>query len=159
MQPQLQRASASTAVWGTVTSALGLYFLLVGLKVLPPPGEQHAPAWIVGCAGLVFLLAGVAIVIQVVGRADTRGELALDAPRWARVAQHFTGLAIVFLFATIGTWVALFAEGPFTVTTSFSSEQPANPVVARTVFGIGAAITWAWFVALVRRSVRMLHGP
>src|SRR5262245_33348966 len=63
MQPQLQRASASTAVWGTVASAIGLYFLLVGLKVLPPPGEQHAPAWIVACAGLVFLLAGVAIII------------------------------------------------------------------------------------------------
>ena len=157
MQPQLQRASASTALWGAACCGVGLYLLLVGARMLPPPGDQHAPGWIVACCGLAFGLAGFAIVVQAVGRADARGALAPDAPRWIRLAQHFTVLAIVGLFALIGTWMALFAEGPFTVSTSFTAEAPANPTVARCAFGIGAAIMWVWFGVMVRRSRNVLR--
>jgi hypothetical protein len=159
MQPQLQRSSASTALWGAAASGIGLYLLLVGAKLLPPPGEQYAPAWIVVCCGLVFGLGGLAIVMQAIGRADERGELPPDAPPWIRRVQHLTVLIIIGLFATIGTWVALFGDGDhFTMTSSFTREAPANPIVARTAFGIGAVIMWAWFVAMVRRSRRVLRG-
>jgi hypothetical protein len=37
---------------GLVAVGAGLYFMLVGLGVLPPPGKAKAPEWLVFACGL-----------------------------------------------------------------------------------------------------------
>jgi hypothetical protein len=53
-----------TIAIGAIAAAAGLYFVLVSLGVLPPPGRKNpqTPLWIAFCAGLGFLLAGIAVV-------------------------------------------------------------------------------------------------
>src|SRR5215216_2015706 len=136
---------ASIVLFGLGAASIGVTFTLVGLGLLPPPGAQHAPGWIVVCAGLAFLLGGIGTVAQGFGRANESGELPPAAPRWTRAVQHLAALAVVFCLAAIGTWVALAGEADqFTMTSSFTAERSANLNVARTAFGLGALVTWLY---------------
>jgi len=149
------RSPVSLALVSLGLVAGGLYFILVGLGFAPPPGTQHAPGWIVMLIGVVCLLCGLLLVPQALGLADEKAQLAPDAPPWMRRAQNLAGTAVFGLFAVVGTWVALAGDDAgFTVQTSFGREAPANPTMARIAFGIGALITWAVFIALVRRCWR-----
>jgi hypothetical protein len=148
---------ATTIVFGLGAAVCGLYFTLVGLDLVPPPGAQHAPGWIVVVAGLAFLCGGIGVMVQGFGRADEHGTLPPDTPRWVTALQHLVALAIVFCLATVGTWVALFGEADqFTMSTSLTGQTRPPPTVARVAFGIGAGITWLFFVALVKRCMRVL---
>ena len=156
---QQQRSPVSLALVSLGLVAAGVYFILVGLGLAPPPGTQHAPGWIVMLIGLVCVLAGLLLVPQALGLADDKAQLARDAPAWMRRAQDLAGTAIFGLFAVVGTWVALGGDDAgFTMETSFGREVPANPIVARMAFGIGALITWAAFIALARRCWRMVRS-
>jgi hypothetical protein len=122
----------------------GIALILIGLDVLPVPGGRdvlHAPLWIVLLIGIAVLLAGAAIVIQGVGRANAAGDLPADAPRWMRIAQYLIGVALFALFAMVGTWVALAGDAR-----QFSGGVPllgtVNVSLARIVFGLGALICW-----------------
>ncbi len=99
--------------YGALAAATGLYFMLVGFGVLATPGgprNLHAPLWVVQLVGLVFVLAGAAIVIQAMGHANGSGELPADAPQWMRAAQYFIGVVVFACFALIGSWVAIGGE-------------------------------------------------
>ena len=85
---------ATSIVFGLGAAVCGLYFTLVGLNLLLPPGAQHAPGWIVVAAGLAFLLGGIGVMVQGFGRADAHGMLPPDAPRWITALQHLVALAI-----------------------------------------------------------------
>ena len=82
-------------------AAVGAYFFAVGAHLLPIPGgpsNLHGPSWLVLCVGLAFLLAGVALLIQTLGHANTAGELPADAPRWLRAVQYLIGFTIFCCF-------------------------------------------------------------
>jgi hypothetical protein len=93
---ETQSATPRQARWmGAIAAAIGLYFSLVGLGVLPIPGgprNLHAPLWIVLMVGLIFCLAGTAVLLQVIGRANAGGDLPADAPFWIRAALSITHL-------------------------------------------------------------------
>jgi hypothetical protein len=56
---------------GLMLAAAGLYFMLVGLSVLPPPRGRYLAGmlWLPTCIGFVFLLAGLGFLAQRFGRA------------------------------------------------------------------------------------------
>jgi hypothetical protein len=144
---------------GGVTSAVGLYFVLVGLDVMPIPGGRgslHAPLWIALLAGLVFFLGGCAVLLQARGRANDSGELPPDAPRWMRVAQYLIGVAIFASFALIGSWVAIGGD-PRQFSGSFG-EHGIGVTVARAAFGFGAIICWLATIAFATAGARKLLG-
>jgi hypothetical protein len=162
MQPRQQNVSTSTVLFGMLAACFGVYLILIGFSLLPPAGAQHAPGWVVACAGFTFLCGGISAAAQAFGRANDSGEIPPDAPRWTRLVQHLAALAVVFCLAATGTWVAVGShDDQFTMTTSLTGEKeiPANPAIARTAFGLGALITWLFFLALARRTVRLLRGP
>jgi hypothetical protein len=142
-------------VIGLATGAFGLYILLVGLALLPVPGgarNLHAPFWVAALAGLVFLLGGVSVLVQAIGRANDDAELPADASSWMIVLQYGSVVAICACLAAIGSWVA-FAPGERTFSGASSGET-----IGRVVFGIGAVITWlmtlAFAIAAMRRFQR-----
>ena len=146
---------------GLLFAAVGFYFALVGLGLLPVPGgtkNLHAPLWIVFLAGLAFFLGGVAAILQGVGGANAHGELPANAPRWMRVAQSLFGLAIFAVFALMASWVAFGpGERHITATIPFYS-GPANEWIGRGAFGIGAVIMWLATIALAVSGARKLFG-
>ncbi len=147
---------------GAAAVGIGLYFVLVGIGVLPVPGgprNLHAPLWIVTCAGLPFVLGGFALTLQGIGKTNERGELPEGSPIWLRATLYLIGVAIFASFAIIGTWVAL-GSGPREFSGSLGGfDGPVGSTIGRTVFGVGAAITWACTIAVAVSGARRLFGP
>ena len=147
-------------VIGLIAGGAGLFFVLVGLGVVPPPGEKkalHAPLWIVFCAGLTFLLGGGALLLHLLsGAKSPDDDFPADAPRWMRVVRYLVMVAIFTSFAVIGSWIAL---GPgdraFSMSAPFFS-GPAGETVGRVAFGVGAIITWLCTIAVAVSGARKL---
>ena len=81
-----------------------------------------------------------------------------------RVAYYLLGLAVVGALATVGTWVAFGpGERAFAVSLPFLGSGPASPWIGRAVFGVGAVLTWLFFVVAAvawwRKLVRDGSAP
>jgi hypothetical protein len=149
-------------VIGLIAGGAGLFFVLIGLGIVPPPGGTkalHAPLWVVFCAGLAFFLGGGALLLHVAsGAKPTDDDFPAGAPRWMRVVRYLAMVAIFVSFAAIGSWVAFGpGERAFTVSVPFGS-GPAGDIVGRIAFGIGAIITWLCTIAVVVVGARKLRG-
>jgi hypothetical protein len=146
---------------GAIFAAIGFYFVLVGLGVLPPPGKANAPMWVVTLAGLCFLLGGLGALIPaaVTGEMRDDGELPAGAPYWLRVFQYLIVLAIFAAFAMIGSFVA-FGPGTrsFSISLSVGSTSGGSEIFGRVAFGIGAIITWLCLVLVAVGGWRKLVG-
>jgi hypothetical protein len=145
---------------GLLCTGVGLYFMLVGVGVLPIPGgprNLHGPLWIVVCAGLAFFLGGATVTMQVLGGADENGEFPPDAPAWMKIAQHLFGVAIAVSFAAIGTWIAI-APGERQFGGNVPLVGSTGEIIGRTAFGLGAAIVWLFALALFNRARKQIFG-
>jgi multisubunit Na+/H+ antiporter MnhB subunit len=149
-------------ITAAIATAIGGYFVLVGLNVLPPPGgprNQHAPFWLVFCIGACFLLAGLALFIQTFGHADQSGKLPAGAPRWMKLAQFLICFTIFACFALIASWIA-FGPGERAFSGSFVvSDAHGNGFVGRIAFGFGAILTWLGTAAVGIYGYRKLLRP
>jgi hypothetical protein len=141
----------------------GFYGVLIGCDVVPVPGGRqalHGPLWIATLIGAIVLLAGLACLIQGLGRANAAAELPPDAPFWMRLVQYLIGVALFGLVAVLGTWVAFLGEARY-----FSGGLPFlgawNISLARIMFGFGALICWLATIGYAVQAGRKLlrRGP
>jgi hypothetical protein len=103
-------------------------------------------------------LAGVAVFVQVLGRANDQGELPAGAPGWMRVVQYLVGVAIFASFGAIGSWIA-FGPGARSFSGSFSLfGAEINASAGRIAFGLGAIIVWLCTIAVAVSGARKLFG-
>ena len=157
MDRQQPLSSKQTMGIGALFAAVGLYFILLGLGILPVPGGPkalHAPFWIVVCAGLIFFLGGAAVFVPAtVGEPSANGEMPANAPRWMHFTQYLFGLAIFLCFALIATWIAI-GSGP----SAFTGTVPVGEMAGRIAFGIGALIVWLATIAIAISGARKLLG-
>jgi hypothetical protein len=140
---------------GAVVAAFGVYIMLVGVAVLPVPGgpsNLHAPLWVVIFVGLVFFLAGAALLLQGVGKANAQAELPADAPAWMGAVQQLIGVAIFASFAMIASWIAIGGD-PRQFSGSFMG-LGIGVSIARIAFSISALICWACTIAYAVSAVR-----
>jgi hypothetical protein len=145
---------------GIACAAGGVYFMLVGLGVLPEPGDTHAPAAIIVAAGLAFVFAGLTCVVRAkAGMSDQQDDVPDSAPPWTRLAYRALGIGIAGALAIIGTWIAI-GSGPraFTISAPFGEMRTAGETIGRTVFGLGAVIVWIYVIALTVGTVRKFFG-
>ena len=143
-------------VLGALVIAMGAFVVLVASDALDMHYQRtaSAPPWIGMIGGLVFVLAGGALMIGARGASD--GKLPATAPWILRALQHAVILVLVGLMATIGTWVA-FGPGERAFTMSgFGMTGDDNLWLGRAMFGVGALITWTFFVAVAWRAQREL---
>ncbi len=148
-------------VIGGIAAAAGLYLMSIGIGLLPVPGgprNLHGPLWIVLLAGLAFFLGGVAVVIQVVGKANASGDLPAGAPYWIRIVQYLIGVAIFASFAMMGSWIA-FGGGPRQFSGSFMFfDGGTNAMIGRAALGFGAMICWLGTIAFAVSGARKLRS-
>ena len=116
------------------------------------------PLWIVLLVGLAFFLAGAAVLIQVVGRANASGDLPSQAPLWMRVVQYLIGVTIFASFALIGSWVALAGDSRQFSGSFLIFDGPTNVTIARAMFGFGAVICWLATIGFAVSGARKLRG-
>jgi len=161
-QPDPPPSRRTLIACGALAAVAGGYVILISLGVVPPPGEKnpHAPHWLVFCAGLAFVLAGVALGVRACA-GDTPpagGELPPDTPRWLHVLQYLLVMAIIACFAAIGSFIA-FAPGPrsFGISLPFL-EMRGGAAIGRIAFGIGAVILWLCLIGIAVSGARKLIG-
>jgi hypothetical protein len=145
---------------GIAFASAGVYFVLVGWGVLAMPGNTASPPFVIVCAGLAFLFAGlVAIVRGKAGANDRDSDLPADAPRWTHVSCRVLAIAIAGSLAAIGTWIAI-GSGPraFSFSGPFVEMRTTGELIGRTVFGLGAVIVWIYVIALTVGTVRRFFG-
>jgi hypothetical protein len=128
-----------------LTMGAGIVALAAG--VIPADEAKfHAPHWVVGACGFVFLLAGIMIMIP---------------PTMLRM-QYFLGAVLLSLFAAIPGWIA-FGPGPrvFGGSVSFGAITSATQPVASTgriVFGIAAVLVGLFAAYAWVRWLRSVFG-
>ncbi|HEV3349329.1 MAG TPA: hypothetical protein VHC93_19715 [Methylomirabilota bacterium] len=145
----------ATAWVGALCALMGLVILFVALGIIPTDESKlHAPHWVVGAAGLMFFLAGIAILT---GPPP-------DTPEASRTTWRIflMGLGIVGALAAVFNWVA-FGPGPrafggsvsipFVSVSGASSERSG-----RIAFGIAAVVIDAFAVWVIVRGLRDLLG-
>jgi hypothetical protein len=129
--------------------------LLVGAGIVAlatgaiPANEAmfHAPHWVLGACGFVFILAAVMILVP---------------PAMLRV-QYFLGAVLLSLFAAIPGWIA-FGPGPRAFSGSVSigvitnATQP-DASTGRIVFGIAAVLIGSFAAYAWVRWLRSMFDP
>src|SRR5262245_6318793 len=159
MSAQQPATPRQLGFFGATAGAVGLYFMLVGLGLLPVPGgprNLHGPLWLVLVIGLVLVLAGLAMLVQLVGPANAGGELPADAPLWLRVLQYLTGVLIFGSFAMLGSWIAIGGDPHSFSGNLLVFDGATNATIARIAFGIGAIIIWLATIGFAVAGARKL---
>lgn len=159
MKEQKPLSPKATLGFGLLVAAVGAFVVLQALGVIPA-GRMNAPRWVGVLAGLVFNLAGIAVILGVIGGARPNGELPPNAPLWVRLGAFLLGLTIFASFAMIGSWIA-FGPGArsFSTNVPFLMSGSANEIGGRIVFGFGAVLTWLCTLGFAVAAGRKLLGP
>jgi len=128
-------------------ASIGVFVLLIAAGIVPAEeAGLRAPRWVAGLAGLAFVIGGA--VVLGYGIRNALNPEASERPDPFPIGAWLAGSAIITIFAILGAWVALGADGADTE--------------ARVVFGIGALVTgvaavWSWAHG-VGRIVRKRRG-
>jgi hypothetical protein len=142
---------------GAVCAAGGVYFVLVGFGLAPPPGKINGPQWLASCIGLVFLAGGVMVLVRGWLDVPDAQDLPDDAPRGLIALQWIATVGAVVGLAAASTWVA-FGDGP---------RQFVLPVIAwgswaegigRAGFALGALLAWLIAVLMARAGAKKVFS-
>jgi hypothetical protein len=135
---------------GAVCAAGGVYFILVGFGLAPPPSKINGPMWLSSCVGLVFLAGGAMVLVRGwLGVPDSQ-DLPDDAPRALIALQWIALVACCAGLATAGTWVA-FGEGERHFVLPLPVWGSLAEYLGRAAFGLGALLAWL-IAAMVART-------
>lgn len=115
---------------GGLFASVGLAIVFVSLGWIPvDPASVHAPMWVLGLAGLIFMLPGLLMCYYGIRNGLAReGTKVVEKP-WGGPGW-FVGAAIISAFGAIGLWVG-FGDGP----REFSGGVTGSPMEGRFVFG------------------------
>jgi hypothetical protein len=151
-----RKADRSLLAIGALFAGAGLYFILVGLGVLPAPGRIYGPHWLVFAAGLVFIAGGISVLVRGwLFVPDHESQLPADAPGAAATLQWIAALVIIVSLASIGSWIA-FAGDDRAFATNVPVQGSLRETVSRVAFGIGAVITWLLAAAVAAKGLRRI---
>jgi len=81
----------------------------------------------------------------------------MPSPVWIATVYWLAGVLAAAGLAGIGTWVA-FGGGTRAFSMSGFISGPLNESIGRTVFGIGAIITWLLVVLMARAGAKKIFG-
>jgi hypothetical protein len=147
-------------VMGLLSMAVGMIPLLAMMGVLPhgQAPSDPAPSWMGWLIGLMFVAAGILLIIRSFTGADADGALPATGNRLLRGFYELLSLGIVCSLGALFTWVA-FGPGPrhFSVSAGgfAMSTSGGGDMVGRIAFGFGSVLTWcalgAFLLAAVRR--------
>jgi hypothetical protein len=144
-------------VIGAVCAAGGVYFLLAGCGLAPPPGKINGPQWLAACVGLVFLAGGVMVLVRGALGVRDQDDLPADAPRALVALQWLAVVAACAGLAVAATWVA-FGEGQRHFVLPLPVWGALAEYVGRAAFGLGAVLAWFITAAFAHAGAKRVFG-
>jgi hypothetical protein len=148
---------------GVLCAACGIPAILSGIGAISLKSTPGTPGWVAVCVGLIFVLAGAAVINEyAIGRGvGADGDLPANTPFGVRLAQYLIGLAIVGLLTIVTGWTAFGpGERHFTMTIAvpFGAQRRAGgDLSGRIAFGVGTVLLVAMLVALGWSGARRLR--
>jgi TRAP-type C4-dicarboxylate transport system permease small subunit len=120
-----------------VAIACGGYALLAASGVIPAQTANDTPAWVVGLAGMAFVIAGIMIFLR----------------NYSRALDLFAAV-ILASFTLIAGWITFHASSE-----GFSGGIPflpndMNVSLARIMFGLGGLLCFGGFLYALKRFFR-----
>lgn len=156
MRAQSPSSPADVIGVGIAFALGGVYFILIALDLLPPPGETNSPPVIVACAGAAFLFAGLTCFVRAkAGLTDQQDDVPAGAPLWIMLSYRTLSIGAAGALAIIGTWIAM-GSGPRAFIMPLGEMATTGELIGRMVFGLGAVIVWIVVIALALGTVRKL---
>jgi hypothetical protein len=142
---------------GAICAAGGVYFILVGGGLAPPPGKIHGPLWLSICVGLVFLAGGAVVLVRGWLAVPDAQDLPTDAPRALVVLQWIATLAACAGLAAAATWIA-FGTGSRQFVLPIPVGGTLAEIIGRVAFGLSALLAWAITLAFARAGARKVFA-
>ena len=142
---------------GAVCAAGGIYFVLVGLGLAPPPSKLNGPLWLSICVGLVFLAGGAMVLVRGWLAVPDSQDLPDDAPRALIALQWIATVGAVVGLATAATWIA-FGDGPRHFVLPVLAWGSWAEGIGRAGFGLGALMAWLIALAIARAGAKKVFG-
>ena len=126
-----QLSPRGATAMGCLFVVCGVIPILMGLGIITPDPSTGPPPppWVPVACGLLFVIAGLAIIVDfgIAGGVSPEGDFKPGTSMVVRTASLLLALTIVGLFTTISGWVALGSgPGAFTSTLSIPFMAPAN---------------------------------
>lgn len=135
---------------------MGLLVIVLAMGWLPvPDASVHAPRWVIFACGLMFLLAGMAVLLPATGAAWAASE----------TLKRLLAALIITCFAAVFCWVG-FGPGERSFSASSGSaggvgivvHGPANETLGRIVFGGMGALMAGWAVLVWWGLLKVVVG-
>ena len=152
---------------GLAAAIAGLSIIAVATGILAVPEQSfRAPHWVVGVAGLVFVLTGALFLTPVFIAGSAPGDQYTDGQKQAiRLIQQVLGSLLLTGFAAIPLWIG-FGPGERAFSSSIgipglASHGSGNETTGRMLFGaagvliaLWAAFTWTALLRVVIAAAR-----
>ncbi len=148
--------AASTALFGFIFSGMGAFIILAAMNIIPiSPESLHAPRWVLGAAGGMFFLAGMAVISQ--GIAGPGAEQ-IHLFQWL---QYVLVLGILIGFSSVFVWVGLGSgEREFQGTSSFGPIRfsgQGDEFLGRCLFGgFGVLVSLVTLFYAINQPLKIL---
>jgi len=142
---------------GAVCAGGGVYFMLAGFGLVPPPSKINGPQWLGACIGLVLLAGGVSVLVRGWLNVPDTQDLPQDAPRVLVALQWLAVVAACAGLATAGTWVA-FGDGPRQFVLPIPLGHSLGETIGRAAFGFGALLAWLITLAFAHAGAKKIFG-
>ena len=162
-QREIRMARRRAAVMGVVFILAGVVPVLGGLGIVDLHPTEGTPGWMGVCAGLAFILAGLAVIngYAIARGVGPNGNLAPDTPFLIILMQHLLGLGIMLLMTTMTGWIA-FGQGArhFSMTIALpfiAGASQSGELSGRIAFGVATVLLVAMTLVLGWTGVRRLR--
>jgi hypothetical protein len=138
---------------GLASAIVGVLPILTGLGVfVPDKVEPGTPAWVLVCAGLMFVVAGVTIIVNYAfaGGVGPDGDFRTGTRLAVRAASLLLGLVILALMIAVMGWIA-FGSGPRRFSSTFAlpfltRRWASSETSGRMMFGAATVVMVMLFV-------------
>jgi len=159
-----QLSPRGAVLMGLLFVACGIPPILIGLGVLTPSNLDPAtPPWVGVCAGLMFSVAGVLIIVDFAlgSRIGPDGDFEPGTPFAIRLANLLLGMTILGLMTAVFGWVS-FGSGPRRFTSTLwlpfmTRSWVSGELSGRIVFGAATLLMAFMFVACTIVGIERLR--
>ena len=148
---------AMAALMGLLFAGVGGFILLAAADIIHiDPESLHAPRWVFGAIGLMFFLAGIMVIAQVIAGAGAEQIVLFQWLQFILVLGMMASFAAVFIWVGLGPGEREFQGSTSIGPISFSNG--GNQIMGRCMFGGFGILTGLGTLLFAINKISQLLG-